>query len=203
MVQNCSIKTDMKRESPNYNSKTSRKVSKATSLLNSSMPKKRVHFSTTSTLVLLRPRSDRDRQASWYSKREMEQFRHNTHLTARVLMGSRSSDDVRHVAYSIASGVPRSNDTLYHKEMVCGLEHLIAPEVLKVLIRRRRMTVARVLEEQDEQWRSGEYDSGRIALASMENSNFTKEWGQRIARLHWSNARECADYHRIPVVYSK
>ncbi|KAL7518762.1 hypothetical protein ACHAWX_003574 [Stephanocyclus meneghinianus] len=203
MSQDRSMNPDTKRDYPKYAPNKSRKMPKTVTPRNSPIPKKRVHFSATSTLILLRPRSDRDFRATWYSKRDMQTFRRDVQMDARALVGSRSSDVLRHVAHSIASGAPPSDVALYGGEWVCGLEHVMSREVLRVLIRRRKMTVARVLDEQDEQWRSGKYDPGRIALTSMEYSNFCKDWGRRIARLHWLSERECIDFDRKPCINSK
>ncbi|KAL3781834.1 hypothetical protein HJC23_011143 [Cyclotella cryptica] len=143
--------------------------------------KKKVHFSETSMLIVTRPKSSSDLQACWYTKKDIAQFKHHVRVSAQTLSGTPSSNIMKHIAYSVASGSPQSNIDVQEKERFCGLEHLLSPEVLKVLIQRRKMTIARVLEEQDIQIRLKENDPHRLALASMTNSSFTKEWRRRIA----------------------
>ena len=153
----------------------------------SPIPKRKVHFSDTSMMIMTKPRSEADLKASWYSKNEIKHFRNKTENSARKFAKSRDSKVVEYLAYSVMSGTPQSDINFHHNDIVCGIEHMISGKVLKILIQRRRMTIARVLEEQDVQHRLGEKDFTVIALASMANSAFTKEWRRRIACLHICN----------------
>lgn len=177
---------DMEPEYTSHNPHKARKCSGSDYPRHRSRPNKQVRFSETSILIVTRPKSSSDVQASWYTKKDIAQFKHNVRVSAQALTGTRSANVIKHVAYSVASGAPQSNVDVQDKEIICGLEHLLSPEVLKVLVQRRKMTIARVLEEQDIQTRLKESDPHRLALASMGNSSFSKEWRRRIACLQVS-----------------
>lgn len=189
-------------EYPTYSPSKSMKCSYTSSPRSSPVLKKTLRFSDTSVLIVTKPRSDSDRQASWYTKHEIRHFRKTAEQAAKRFANSQESNVIKHVAYSVMSGAAQSDKSFHHKELVCGLEHMISPSILKVLIQRRKMTIERVLEEQHVQTELGENDPIRIALASMENSAFTKEWRRRIACLHMSDAREVAVINREPVVHT-
>ena len=172
-----------------YNPSKSMKCTYRSSPRSSPVLKKTVRFSDRSVLIVTNPRSDSDRQASWYTKHEIKHFKKNAELAAKKFANSQESNVIKHVAYSVISGTAQSNKNFYHKEHVCGLEHLISPSMLKILVRRRKLTIERVLGEQDVQMKLGESDPSRIALVSMGNSAFTKEWRRRIACLHMSEPR--------------
>ena len=176
----------MNPEHKSYNPCKSRKTCTTASPKTSPVPKKQVHFAETSTLILTEPRSESDLLASWYTKRNFQHFRSNIQLSSRALEHARVSTSIKHVAYSIASGTPRSDISFRHQEDVCGIENFISPSLHKILLQKRRKTIASVLEEQDLQRRQGRKDSRRIALASMENSAFTREWRHRLACMHVS-----------------
>eukprot|EP00956_Cyclotella_meneghiniana_P033928 scaffold100473_cov22-Cyclotella_meneghiniana.AAC.1 len=157
----------------------------------SPIPKKKVRFSELSQMVLTKPTTEADIQASWYNKHEIKKFKHNAEISAKRFAKSRASYTIKRVAYSIMSGTPQTNASIDHKELICGLEHIVSPSMMKLLMQRRKMSVSRVLEEQNIQRKSGETSISRIALASMENSSFTKEWRRRIACLHQSESDCC------------
>lgn len=144
---------------------------------------KRLRFSDMSTLILTEPKTRQELKASWYSRRDVADFKQQTRTSSQALRDTRIAKVLKHIAYSIASGSPQAPINIHGKEIIRGEEHLISPEVLKLLFQRRRLTVARVLEEQTVQRRLGEVDIHRISCVSRENSAFTKEWSLRITRL--------------------
>lgn len=138
-------------------------------------------------MILTRPKTEKELQACWYSKHEIKRFRTDVHLAAGRFAKSRASKVIKQIAYSILRGTPQSEVNFHHEEVVLGIEHLISPSVMKILMKKRTMTITRVLDEQEYQTRTGEKSRARLALASMENSAFTKEWRRRLAYLHMSD----------------
>jgi hypothetical protein len=202
MIQDKPLCYEMGPEYLAQNTNKVRKYSRSSSPRSTPVPKKVVRFSDTSIMIVTRPKSQAELQASWYTKHEIKRFRHNAELSARRFCKSRASNVIKHVAYSIMSGSPQSDMSFHHKEVVCGLEHMISPSIMKVLMQRRRMTIARVLEEQQIQAQLGEKDPCRIALASMENSAFTREWRRRIACLHMCDERKVVGFYETALVHS-
>jgi hypothetical protein len=60
---------------------------------------------------------------------------------------------------------------------------MLSPELARVLIQRRKMTIDQVLKEQERQSLCGEHDPEKIAMISQKNSSFVVEWRRRIAEL--------------------
>lgn len=150
----------------------------------SSTPVKRVRFSDMSTLILTQPKSNEELCDSWYTKRDVALFKQNIRHATNVLRETRTAKAMKHVAYSIASNTPQSPINFHGSgSAIVGLEHLLSPEVLKLLFQRRRLTAARVIEEQAVQSSLGENDAERIAQVSKDNSAFTREWALRIPSL--------------------
>ena len=137
-----------------------------------------------STLILTQPKSNEELCDSWYTKRDVALFKQNIRHATNVLRETRTAKAMKHVAYSIASNTPQSPINFHRSgSAIVGLEHLLSPEVLKLLFQRRRLTAARVIEEQAVQSSLGENDAERIAQVSKHNSAFTREWALRIPSL--------------------
>lgn len=179
-----------------HHPRKSMKYSRNTFPRGSPIPKKKVRFSELSQMVVTQPKTEDDLLASWYTKHEVKKFKRNAEISAKRFAKSRASHTIKQLAYSIMSGTPQKNANFDHKELVCGLEHILSPSMMKLLMQRRKMTIVRVLEEQDIQRKSGETNISRIALASMENSSLTKEWRRRIACVHWSDT-DVVDFYSI------
>ena len=161
-------------------------------------PVKRTRFSDTSTLVVFPPRSDEDIHASWYTKQDLAGFKQDIRKSTMALRTTRTAKAMKRIAFSIASGssssemssVTRSTTAMdlhiHGIEHIRGLEHLLSPDVLKVIIHRRRMNIARVLQEQEMQTKvMGKYDPSNIlGQVSERNSLFSREWSCQISNLH-------------------
>ena len=144
---------------------------------------KRLRFSEMSTLVIFPPRSDVHVQNSWYSKEEVALFKRELRTSTQALRDTRTAKAMKYIAYSISTGLPLTNIHIHGKEHIRGMEHLLSPDVLKLLFQRRRQTITRVLEEQASQKQNGMGDPSRLAQVSMNNSSFTREWAHRISNL--------------------
>jgi hypothetical protein len=161
------------------------------------MPK-RVRFAETSTMILL---TEKELQPTWYSKQDIKRFRYNAQLSARKLAKSQASNATKQVAYSVMSGTSLVDGNFNHEEMICGLEHMVSPSLMKALLQRQKLTIAAVRQEQEVQARSGEINVSRLALASMEHSAFCKEWRRRLAYLHMAD-KEAVDFYSGELVHS-
>lgn len=145
---------------------------------------KRLRFSEFSSLILTEPKSSDDAKQSWYTKKEMAQFRKNVLLESQALRGTRTAKIMKHIAHSVATGSPNDELIVHNKERILGIEQFLSPETLKVLMVRRARHRTRVLEVQKE---AGKYiDQSIIAKVSMVSSSFSREWCSRIT--HFQHA---------------
>jgi hypothetical protein len=183
MIQDRSRPFEMELEYIANSTSKARKITMHDSPRSSPIAMKQVRFSESSTLIITQPKSSTEKQASWYTKKDFSQFRSDARACVKSLSETRSHEVIEHIAYSVVSGTPLSSCPVLENERICGIEHLVSHDVLKVLVQRRKMAVARVLDEQDVQCSMGIKDSNRIAHVSMANSAFTKEWRRRIACL--------------------
>ncbi|KAL7448598.1 hypothetical protein ACHAXS_000161 [Conticribra weissflogii] len=151
---------------------------------------KRTRFSPTSTLIVTKPKTERDIQATWYTKSEISQFKSHIRQTTQVLRNTRTAKAMKTLAQSIATNSAQnggvSNDIHIHGvEHIRGIEHLLSQDVLKVLVSRRRINISKVLQEQELRKSMGENDPSAILRAVSESySSFTKEWCHELAKLH-------------------
>lgn len=183
--------TTMKKQAANtctsYHPAKSRKCSKEDSPKGPSPRNRTVRFSETSVLVITRPKTSNDLKATWYSRKDLVQFKQCARADAQILSQTTSLENViNRVAYSAATGegTPQAHTaTIQGLELMNGIEHLLAPQVLRVLLQRRKKTIATVLEEDRAQLRLGTRDPQRLASVSSESSGFSKELRQRIAFL--------------------
>lgn len=72
-------------------------------------------------------------------------------------------------------------------EHVCGIEHLLSPQVFHMIMATRVLTIERVLREQECQRGAGTNHYERIAQASMMTSTFAREWHHSKAVLNGAN----------------
>jgi hypothetical protein len=146
--------------------------------------KKQVRFKDTSTLVVTAPKTSSELEEVWYSKRALAQFKLDAKRDALALTQTSPANAINNVAYSIAMGIPRAcTVTNEEKEVINGVEHMISPEVMRVLVQRRKKTISNVLNEQNIQRSSGIYDPARLAIVSRKHSDFTTELRRRTASL--------------------
>ncbi|KAL3804153.1 hypothetical protein HJC23_013672 [Cyclotella cryptica] len=145
---------------------------------------KKLRFSDVATVIIIaQPKHNSDPKSAWYSKKEISQFKRNTSKTSRFIWGTRRAQAMRYIGRCIQTGEAQADLSIENIEEIRGLEHLLSPEVYTVLLQRRRATISKVLEEQSCQHKAGVNDIARIATVSMLNSEFAKEWRQRIMSL--------------------
>mmetsp|Transcript_24368 Transcript_24368/g.51410 ORF Transcript_24368/g.51410 Transcript_24368/m.51410 type:complete len:210 (+) Transcript_24368:155-784(+) len=160
-------------------------------------PAKRTRFSPTSTLIIVKPRSDRDIKLTWYNRGDMSQFRRDTRRVTQVLRNSRTAAKVMEALAdpSIVIGSNSTGDSSCSDDGSCfhingvehirGIEHLLSQDVLQVLVSQRRSNVAKILEEQEFHRRMQESDCSSVLKSVSESySLFAKEWCQKLAKLH-------------------
>lgn len=198
MIERKSSQYNMEPEYLNASPCKSRKCSGRSSPRNSLMSKKRVRFAETSIMIL----TEKESIPNWYSKQDIKRFRYNAELSARRFAKSQASNVIKQVAYSVMSGTSLVDCNFAHKELICGLEHMVSPSLMKALLQRRKHTVDAVMQEQELQSRSGENDVSRLALASMKHSAFTKEWRRRLACLHMTD-NEAVNFYSNALVHSR
>lgn len=147
-----------------------KKVASSSSVPSRVASAKSVRFSEFSTAVLLQPRSKGDRINSWYSRRELSAFKRSTTALADALKDTRTATAMRHVAGTIEHRSDPPVLRIHDKELIRGIEHVIAPEVSRHLLRMRRRAIHGVLQAQ------AQLDQERLAQAYRVNSVFAKEW---------------------------
>ena len=151
---------------------------------------KRVRFCEYSDLFITEPK--REEEPTWYTREDISDFKKNARLTSRALRKTKTAKLMQHIAYSAASKSPDLNDVRVHsREFICGIEHLISPEVTKSLLLQRKKTIQRVLDIQAAQ-KAGilHADPNSAATVSEINSSFSKEWCKRIT--HFQHGARCA-----------
>ena len=147
--------------------------------------KKRVRFSEYSQLFVHERRSRDDLKNAWYTKNDVKQFRKDAYMTSVALQGSTTSKAMEYIAKSAARGVSHETIHAQGKELVCGIEHLIHPEIARLMVDRRKNANTRLLALQEEHRKACTHpDFRRYALAkkSMSYSSFSKDWCLQIAR---------------------
>ncbi|KAL3804175.1 hypothetical protein HJC23_013694 [Cyclotella cryptica] len=145
--------------------------------------KKQVRFSETSILLVTAPKTSCENEATWYNKNDIREFKQHSRELSASLVGTPDAKTMRFIGYSVQEGTDLPSLKVEDVDRIRGLEHLMCPDVCKVLLQRRRATIANVLEEQRRQELNGEHDAAKIALISSRNSRFAVEWRQRIATL--------------------
>ena len=136
--------------------------------------RKSLRFSEISTVTLLQPRSKEDRLNSWYSRKEITEFKRSQRALVEALQDTRTSKAMKLIAASIEH---RSTPPVLHirgKELIRGIEHVIDPELSRLIKRRRKRTIHGVLKAQSH------LDHDRLAQSYRINSVFAKEWATLI-----------------------
>ena len=137
--------------------------------------KKKLRFAKTSTLIMIPKVSCNN----WYTKSEISEFKRD--IRHSVAEAAEYSKVMKCIGYSIQEGTALKSFDV--DESVCGLEHLISPEICRILTHFRKLTVAKVLKEQERQLVLREHDSNKIATVSEKYSKFVVEWRRLIAEL--------------------
>lgn len=136
---------------------------------------KSVRFSEFSSEILVRPRSKEDLVNSWYSQKEISGFKNSRTLLVNALKDTRTAYAMKRIAASIvehgsAPPVLRIRD----KELLRGIEHVVAPEVARHMLRKRRLAIRKVVQAQ------AHLDQERLAQAYRVSSFFATEWTNMI-----------------------
>eukprot|EP01083_Nonionella_stella_P265422 899102_1 len=146
-----------------------------------------VRFAEFSQLILTEPKSSTDIRNAWFTKREISKFKRDLHLAAKAMRQTRTAKVIKYIGHSAATRTPQVDIHVRGTEIIRGLEHLLSPEVFKLLHVRRKKTIAAVIEEQQAQKRAGSsIDTFSTAQVSEANSSFSKEWCLRIT--HFQNS---------------
>lgn len=131
---------------------------------------KSVRFSEFSSEILVRPRSKEDLVNSWYSKKEILGFKNSRTLWVNALKDTRTAYAMKHIAASIEHGSAPPVLRIRDKELLRGIEHVVAPEVARHLLRKRRLAIRKVVQAQVQ------LDHERLAQAYRVSSFFATEW---------------------------
>jgi hypothetical protein len=137
--------------------------------------KKRVRFSETSTLIVV-PGANYN---NWYSKDEVRAFKRD--IRASVAEAKSYSKVMKCIGYSVQQGNAQLN--LRVDDSIRGLEHLLSPELLKVLNFARTKSIKDILQGQSRQRSLGLQDEESIAKISKLDSKFVVELRRVIAEL--------------------
>jgi hypothetical protein len=146
-----------------------------------------VAFSETATLVTMHLDTQPALKVLWYTQDDISRFKQETFHSVSSLLETNASVAKVYIEKSLL--VNRSNDIspFVGIEHVCGIEHLMSPQVMRMILATRSLTIERVLREQERQKRTGENKGQLIAQASMETSVFAREWRRRVAELNSTN----------------
>ena len=144
---------------------------------------KHVRFSESSTLIITQPKTVAEMSETWYSKQEVAEFKRDVKESSKNQWGTPQAQAMRYIGHCVQSGESQAELAIDNVERIRGLEHLISPEVCRVLLQRRRATIGRVLQEQRRQEEEGSFDAEKIATLSLVNSEFAREWRKRIMHL--------------------
>ena len=137
--------------------------------------KKKLRFAETSILIVI-PKTSCN---NWYSKSEISEFKRDIQNSLAEVAGY--SKVMECIGYSIQGGTALQSFDI--DASICGLEHMISPEICRILTHFRKVTIAKVLKEQERQMASGENNSNKIAAISKRYSKFVVEWRRLIAEL--------------------
>ena len=142
--------------------------------------KKQLRWAEISTLVVTARKTESENEASWYNKDEIRQFKRDTKVSSVLLAGTHDSKMMKLLGHFVQKGTAQPNVKVQDANLIRGLEHLLSREVCSLLVQSRRLTIAKVLEEQKRQTCLGEYDAARIAFTSNKSSRFAVSWRQII-----------------------
>ena len=153
---------------------------------------KRVRFSEFSSLTMFSAHPREVVRAAWYSKRDIDNFKRDIRHDTLALRETMAGAEIEHLAHSIISSSSTSNARAratpcfnVHDDIeeldARGLEHLISPQVLKLIFQRRKLATSRVIQEQEMQKELGIKDNLRLSQVSRKYTGFSKEWSSHIA----------------------
>ena len=129
---------------------------------------KKVHFSPTSTLLLMES-SDTilDVSDAWHSGKEYEEFRRaNVEAVREVQRGIRAQDE---------------KQIVLDDRDVTGIENLLTAKLIKKTMGIRMLHRSAILQEQARQHTLGEYDADRLAYLSAHLSTWSVQRSLEIA----------------------
>lgn len=148
---------------------------------------KHVTFSQTSTLIVTCPKTRPELKILWYTLEDIRRFKQETLNSAHFLLERHACTAKAYIQKSLQ--VDRCNviGQFGGIEHVCGIEHLLSPQVFHMIMATRVLTIERVLREQECQRGAGTNHYERIAQASMMTSTFAREWHHSKAVLNGAN----------------
>ena len=148
------------------------------------MPAK-VRFAEASTLIIIHRNTPQERKKMWFIKRELKQFRDNTNESAQSM--DKTPDVIAYILQSMSADKAEDKKYRGDVEKLCGVEHLICPEICRALLTSKCLTIQKVLEEQARQREMGEDGCNRLAEVSIKASLFSRLWRHRIAVMNCSD----------------
>ena len=91
---------------------------------------KRVTFAANSDLIVTSPKTERELKSVWYSKEEMKSFKSKAGASARRILITNPTVVKEYIKNSFEDDKP---DVKFSGlESVCGIEHMLDDEVLKM-----------------------------------------------------------------------
>ena len=148
---------------------------------------KHVTFSQTSTLIFTSPKTRPELKLLWYTREDIRRFKQETSNSANSLLETNASTAKAYIEKSLRVDHCNVISQFGGIEHVCGIEHLLSPQVFHLIMATRALTIERVLGEQECQKEAGTNHYERIAQASMKTSAFAREWHHIKAVLNGAN----------------
>ena len=94
-----------------------------------------------------------------------------------ALRDTRTATAMKHIAASIEHRSAPPVLRIHYKEHVRGIEHVLAPEVARHLLRKRRLAINKVIQAQ------AQLDHEKLAQTYRVSSVFASEWTTMITNL--------------------
>ncbi|KAL3804851.1 hypothetical protein HJC23_006623 [Cyclotella cryptica] len=144
----------------------------------------KVTFSETSTLILMRPKTQPELKLTWYTTEDISHFKQDALAAATSLVETNASSAMAYVEMSLRAGQIHRISDFSEIDNACGIEHLLSPHVFRMMLETRNLTIERVLCEQERQKKRGIKKCELIAKASMNTSVLSQKWHHSIAVLN-------------------
>lgn len=144
---------------------------------NAGKSKKQVKFSMYSSLTVI-PSSKNNNL--WYTEEDIRKFKQEAVESLLILRENEVTSDIEQLANHAASNSLDAKRVARVPDKAQGLEHMISYPVFKLICLHRTQVISRVLQEQERQNVSGDFDEFRLAEASTLNSTFAKKWASII-----------------------
>lgn len=177
-IQRARDQFDLSQQQGQHEGRGERKAALSTSAMSKfKKPSKSIRFSEFSSVLLVRPRNKEDLVNSWYSQKEISRFKKSRTLLVSALRDTRTATAMKHIAASIEHRSAPPVLRIHYKEHVRGIEHVLAPEVARHLLRKRRLAINKVIQAQ------AQLDHEKLAQTYRVSSVFASEWTTMITNL--------------------